>query len=647
MNNEQTRQQREVQRLTQVRDAGRLHRTADVVGVDAQARSVELCFSSETEVKRWGWIEVLSHVPNAVRLARLNDGGALLDNHNWNAQRGVVEKAWLDTDRRCRALVRFSKSAAADELFQDVQDRIKRHVSVAYEIHTLKLTEERDGVEVYTATDWEPYEISIVSVPADTTVGIGRSVEIAPEETHSRTLDDARAIAVAVPHYEVTKSENRSNMDETQQQQARETERRAGADAERARVRAIGDMAAKFGKSVENADALARTAIQEGHSEADFQRALLDALNQRAAKPLNEQLAGADIGLSETEVRQYSLVKVIRALVDPTDKRAQREAAFEFEASEAARTKQEKKSERFVVPTDVLRRSVYGETHSRVFNTSKASGAAGNTGGFSIATNLLASSFIDLLRMRATIMTLGRVLGGLVGNIDIPKQVAGAVGYWIGEDEDAGETGIELGQIAMPKTVAAYSEITRRLLMQSSLDVEALVRADLAVAMALTIDKAGYYGTGSANQPLGITGYPGIKAVNFAVAGKPTFSELVGMGTAIATDNADVEGMSYVSNAGFRGYAKTTLKFTNVAGTIWEPGNQVNGYPAQITNQVASGDVFMANYSDFLIGMWGGLELTVDPYTHSKKGRLRIITFQDVDFAVRRVESFCLGRKVA
>ena len=118
------------------------------------------------------------------------------------------------------------------------------------------------------------------------------------------------------------------------------------------------------------------------------------------------------------------------------------------------------------------------------------------------------------------------------------------------------------------------------------------------------------------------------------------------METQIALDNADVSSMAYVGNAAFRGHAKTTLKFPGVngSGTIWEPGNTVNGYRTEITNQISTGDVFMGNYGDLLIGLWSGLELLVDPYTHSKKGRLRVVVFQDVDFALRRTQSFCVGR---
>jgi len=109
--------------------------------------------------------------------------------------------------------------------------------------------------------------------------------------------------------------------------------------------------------------------------------------------------------------------------------------------------------------------------------------------------------------------------------------------------------------------------------------------------------------------------------------------------------------MTYIGNATFRGYAKGSLKFPGSAGTntIWESGakakdGMVNGYTCDITNQVTTGDHFFGNWADLMIGMWGGLEMMVDPFSGSKKGRVRIVTFQDIDVALRRKESFAIAR---
>ncbi len=632
---------------------------SEVRALDEQKRTVELAFSSEAEVERWFGIEVLDHSEGAMRTERLEDGAAVLVNHDWNDQVGVVESVTLGADRKGRAVVRFGRGARASEVWQDIVDGIRRHVSVGYSINKVEV-EERSGLaDMVRVIDWEPHEISIVSVPADVSVGVGRSKEPLPAEVEEAD-SDTPSNPSAKPNERGSDMEKilrddkgnlvRAKVDDQgkilevlevieRAGKAHAEARDAGKQQEQTRVKAIMDM----GRQYENMD-LAGKFVSEGKSPEEFQRALLDEMSQHRSKNLNDQGSqtgdrdASGIGMDDNEVRNYSFMRALRALANPTDKRAQEAAAFEFEASQAAADKMGREVEGLVVPPDVLRRAL---------NTSTSGAAAGDTGGNVVDTTLMTSSFIELLRNRAVAMQLGTNMSGLVGNFDVPKQTAAASGYWIGEDEDAPEDGLELGQIGLrPKTVAALSEITRRMLMQSSMDVEALVRSDLATALALTIDKAFFYGTGTGNQPLGIANTSGINGVNFATAGKPTYEEIVQMESEISSDNADVNSMAYVMASTMRGHFKTTEKFANSNGQpIWEPGNSVNGYGTEVTNQIDSGDLFFGNYADALIGMWGGLELTMDPYTHSAKGRLRIVAMQDVDIALRRVESFCLGRK--
>ncbi len=621
-------------RLQEISDRGLLKREATVGAVNAEARTVELSFSSETEYGRWFGIEILGHDATNVRMGRLLDGAPLLWNHDRDDMRGVIESAAIDSDRIGRALVRLSRSPAGEQLMQDIIDGIVTKVSVGYMVHGMKLIEERSDTDVYLVTDWEPFEISMVSIPADNTVGVGRSMENPPQEANPANADTSlkQVLPISIKDTRIMTPEEIAAQEKAKREREEQL-RSAGTEAERARVRAINDLGEKFGHTD-----MARTFAHDGKTVEEFRDALLEAQNKREQQPINQQAKSADIGLTDKEARQFSLMKVVRALSEPTDRRAQEAAVFEFEASATAQKRSGKASERFMLPSDVLTRALNSGTNG-------ASNA--DTGGFSIANTLMTQSFIEILRNRCVLLQRGSAMGGLVGNIDIPRQTAAATGYWLGEDEDATESNLGLGQISMsPKTVAAYSEITRKLAQQSSMDVEALVRADLAKALALTIDKAGFYGTGSDHQPLGLANQTGIHAQPFATAGKPTFQELIAMETQIALDNADVKSMAYIGNATLRGYLKGVLKFPGAAGesTIWESGGTVNGYATDITNQVNAGDLFFGNWADLLIGMWGGMELMVDPYSGSKKGRLRIVVFQDVDIALRRVESFTLGR---
>jgi HK97 family phage major capsid protein/HK97 family phage prohead protease len=620
--------------VREVNGRGDFVRQMEVGAIDAEARTVQVAFSSETPVRQWYGMEVLSHDPAAVDMTRLNNSGAVLVNHDWSDQVGVIESASIDADGVGRAVLRFGRSARADEIFQDIVDGIRKHVSVGYRVLEIVLSEQsEDGPDVYTVTSWLPYEISMVPVPADTSVGVGRS--LAPENPHVEPVAVEPQNQATIHIKQPTGQRNMPDPVQEPQTIDANAVRREGSDAERARVREIIEMGDQYG-----AADLARDFVKDGKGSAEFQRALLEHIEKRQSRPISEQTRDAAVGLTDKEVGQYRFLNVARALSNPNDRKAQEAAAFEMDASRAAADKMGKQAQGFMVPPEVLSRSLNMGSNGQT--------GVGSTGANAVATELMSSAFIDMLKNATTIMQLGRTLGGLVGNVDIPKKTARSQGYWVGEEEDATEGELDLGQISLsPKTVAAYSDFSRKLLQQSSLDVEALVRADLAEALGLAIDLAGYYGTGSNFQPKGIANYTGINAVPFANE-FPAYTEIVAMETAIASKNAAVSGMAYVVDAATKGAAKTTQKFpgTPTGATLWEQGDTMNGYGTRVTNQLTAGDVFFGNFADLIIALWGGLDLTVDKMSLSKSGGTRIVVFQDVDFALRRVESFALGRKV-
>lgn len=628
-----------------------------IENINKDERTIELAFSSDIELERWpGIVEQLSHAPGACDLKRLNSGANLLFNHDADEYRGVIENARIDADGKGRAKVRFGKSERAEEVWKDVQDGILRNVSVGYRIKEVKLVEEREnGPDVYLVTRWEPFEISIVTIPADTSVGVGRTADTSANTQlpKSKILMNREQMLALLARRGITVNDDVTDADlvrmvtESEPQPPKkkpeitvnaEQERAAGRQTEQERVRTILAAGKRF-----NMPDIAQSAIEGNKSIDETRELMLEELNKR-----NTTVAEGSqpIGLTDQEAQQFSFTKLIRALcAEPNDKRSRTEAKFEIEACQAAADRIKHRSvQGTVIPVEVL---LAGSPANRGTNTISIAAGAGytGTGGNTVATTLLASSFIDLLRNKTVLMQLGTELAGLVGNIDIPKQTTGTTGAWIGEDGDAGKTDFDFGMVQLrPKTVAGYGEITRKMLMQSSLGVEALLRADLARALGLTIDLAGFYADGTGNAPTGVKETNGVNVVDFAAA-NPTFAELVQMETEIATDNADIASMIYVFNAKIRGYAKTTRRIATSTDsqTIWEPGNTINGYPTNVTNQVADGDIFFGNWADLLIGLWGGLEITVDPYTHSTKGRIRIVAMQDVDYTIRRPQSFCYG----
>jgi HK97 family phage major capsid protein/HK97 family phage prohead protease len=636
-----------------------LDRRATVVTIDKEKRTLELSFSSEIEVKRWaGFIEVLDHSPDAADLLRLNARGPLLFNHDLDEVIGVIESAEIASDRKGRALVRFGNSARAKEVWDDVQDGILSNVSVGYRIHEIKLKESREnGDDVYVVTRWEPYEISIVSAPADTSVGVGRSAQPTKPEPKKDSLMNrdqmiawlaARGIQVAADIADtelvrmVTEYKPATPTPAPAQRSIQVGEDNSDAvKTERKRMAEI--MAA--GKQFKLGE-LAERFVTEGKSLDEFRAAALDEISKRTASFRESQ---SPIGLSDRETRSFQFLRLVRALCDPTNKKLRDAAGFELEAVEAAAAIHKKATQRdakgIIIPNDILRsRLIQGERD--IVSIKDGAGYTG-TGSNTVQTQLLASSYFELLREASTIMRLGTTLGGLVGNLDIPKEAAdGDNAGWIGEDDEAPVSEITFGKISLtPKTVATTGSVTREMLMQSSLDVEAIFRRSLARAVARKIDYAGYYGDGTSNAPVGIRETDGVNYKPFT-GDNPTFPELVDMETLIATENLDPRSARYVFNAAMRGYLKQTKKFsTDATSMIMLENGEVNGYGHEMTNRIATGQVFFGDFAELLIGMWGGLDIVVDPYTHSNRGRIRMSLFQTVDFEVRRPEAFTFGAR--
>ncbi len=617
--------------------------------VDMEKRTVELSFSSETEVGRWFGIEILDHSPGAIDFTRLLNRAPFLMDHNSRDQVGVVESAWLDqSQRKGRALVRLSKSARGEDVLQDIHDLIRTNISVGYSIKKAILKEQRENEDVYLITEWQPYEISSVSIPADTAVGVGRSA-IVNNENVPANLQNEKINNTQIPHQQRTHIMNWEYFTDEKGNQVRQQvdadgkrfgaielvravddTAQHGVQAERKRVSDIIALGERFG-----AGDLVRQFIDENKTAADLQAAILERTHEKQSKPLREQTRDSNLGLSDSEVQRFSLARAIRAML-PNATNADREAAaFELECSRAAQQAYGRSAQGILVPADVL-----GRAFEKGGTTSSGVGA--------VAEDHRADLFIEMLKNNTAIMQLGQVMGGLVGDIDIPKQTGASEAYWVGEGADATGSQPTVGQLkASPKTVAGKVDITRRLLQQSSPDAENLVWSDLNRSIALKLDHAAYYGTGATNQPLGLKNISGINAVNFA-ADNPTFAELVQMESEIASDNAEADRMAYVINAAMRGHAKTTARFgSGTESTIWEPGNTVNGYRAEVSNQIATGDVFFGNFADLIIALWGGLDIIVDSSSLSSSGGLRIVAFQDVDFVLRNTASICYGKKPA
>jgi len=568
--------------------------------VDEEKRTVKIAVSSEEPVERSFGMEILDHDERSIDLSFARSGSMpLLLDHDPRQQIGVVEDVRLDgSARRLRATVRFGRNGLAKEVFDDVVDGIRSNISVGYQVNDMV----KDGTDRYRVKSWLPMEVSVVSIPADRTVGVGRAAEKPPAE----------------PIVQKTQIK-----ETTMTEEVKVDVEAVRAEASRAAAKETAEMYRLAAKHQQRE--LADKAVAEGRSLAEFRGQLLDVIG-------NKPLDNADIGMSHKEVRNFSLMTAIRALANPSDRNAQAAAEFEFEASRAAAARAGVDPQGLYIPTDVMRS--WGQ---RDLNTSDDSAM--------VAEAYRGGDFIDVLRNASSVMQAGAtMLSGLKGDVKIPKKTAASTAGWISsEGGAASESEPTFGQVTLaPKTLGSFTDITRLMLMQSSLDLENLVRNDLATAIALAIDNGALQGAGTGGAPTGIKNTSGINAPTAFAAANPTFAEVVAMETAIAEDNALLGNLAYILPAGMAGALKTTAKDAG-SGQFVLAGGEMNGYRAIVSNQATAGDLYFGNFADLLIGMYGGLDITVDPYTASTSGTVRIVALQTCDVAVRHAVSFAVN----
>ena len=571
------------------------------IQADESARKVELSFSSELPVQRGEYLEVLSHDPSDVDLSRLNDSHPLLLNHDPERQIGVIENATVGGDKKGRAVVRFSKSQLGDEIWNDVKDGIRRLVSVGYRRVKELSSEVRDGMESVRFA-WQPYEISIVSVPADATVGVGRADE------NSVSKKDINTMSVEVTNEAPKRDQVKDN----------------------AEILAIRNHLETKGVGVRD---LADQALKEGWTVDKFRSEAMDKLPE--AKPVQTSPL-ADV--KERDWKKYSITRAINMQL-PGEKRD----GLENELSQELSIKYGKRADGVFVPDEAFSRTVIAGTPT--------------LGGFLVENSVASNEFIEILRNRSQVLNLGARVLNLTNPTFIPRQAGAGTVNWIGETVASTLSAINFTNLTLtPKGVGAYHQYSKQLLATGNPSIDALVRDDITQTLALAIDLAALHGAGTA-EPVGIVGTTGINTValsanGLALGNATAYPALVSLESLIAADNADVSTMGYLVRPAHRGALKTNTRFASTNTPVWEDG-QINGYRAEVTNQIATNlttgtattlcsAIFFGNWNDLLIASFGSTDLVVDPYTAGANAVVRLYARRWVDIGVRRPESFAL-----
>lgn len=652
-----------------------------------ERRTLRLSFSSETPVSRFFGNEILVHDGVAPRMARLNSRAPLLFNHNMNDVIGVVERAEIK-DKRGYATVRFAQTPRGDEVLSMIRDNVLSNVSFMYRILE---AEQRD--DDFIVTSWEPAEISIVSVPADTSVGVGRmgqefevrmmtretgppvlptdagpsgatqattearstraSSSLASAKTNVSTpavpakpkepsmADESAAAGESADQTAVTRSAAEVRVEVGRQ----EADKNFAAEQERKRQQAIRNLATA--NSV--GDDTVQNWIARGMSLDQVADDIL-AIHKERGKTAPRSISA--LGLTDRESGQYSLCRAILAARDND----WRKAGFELECHRTIADKTDKPQQNhcFYIPLEVQRRqspvnyAQLAERHSQPQWIQRDLNVAnGGAGGYLVQTSVM--GFDELLRNLSFAFRMGATrLTGLRDNVTIPRQSAAATAEWLTSETGAAtESQPTFVQLAMtPKTVSAYTELSRKLLMQSSIDVEGLVNADLAAVAALAVDVAVISGTGTSGQPLGIDNVTGVGSVSGSSLG---LAGLLETQTDLAAANIMPMRGGYVTTPSVAALMIAEVLYANTASPAWV-GNvwsgSILGFPAMSTNQVAAATMYFGAWENCVVGEWGVLEIDTNPYANFGAGIIGVRAMYSVDVGIRRPAAFTIATSI-
>jgi HK97 family phage major capsid protein len=624
-----------------------------IMEVDPETKSAKVSISSDTPYERYDWwnderyYEVLDHSPTGVSDGRLKSGLPMLFNHDRNFHLGRASAYENDGHRLIVSDLKWSEDEKAMKKKKDMDSGVLVDTSVGYRlIGDGECIGAKDGIPVY-KFKWEPHEFSLVTIPADFSVGVGR-------ERGEKPKDEPREIRVRGAQFDKKpKTEDNRAMSDTNTSgiDVKEVESKAVVN-ERKRVSDIQELAKHFrenglaGRKIETSE-LAAKFIAEGKTDREFQDAVVRG-NFPDVKPV--ATTAPELGMNDKEKRQFSIVRAIGLLA-----RKQPLDGIEKEASEAHAKLIGKEVEGmgFFLPQDIMRGAAFPggisedqlrtmPTHVRALFANVFSGA-----GAFVGNDLLAGSMIELLRNQMAIVRMGaRSLSGLKGNVSIPRQTGGATASWLAEDSTITASQQTVGQLNLtPHKLAAATAYTQQLLIQGSVDVENFVRQDLMAVIAIERDRAAIAGSGVSGEPQGILNTGSLStSVTLSAAQSMTYANAVQFETNVSLNNAILGKLGYITTPTVKGNAKLVAEISAANSVpVWK-NDMVNGYPAFATNQVPTAtSVIFGNFDDLILADWADTSVLVDPYSLSLQGQIRVIMQMYCDNGIRHTKSFSVS----
>lgn len=633
----------------------------------------EIAFSSTQPYQRQFWDEqnqemvvldeILVHTPEAVDLSRLNNNAPLLFNHNFDNHIGVVCNARIDADNVGRALVKFSKHGTlANDIRNKVIEGTMEKISVGYDIKEYHIDYTKGQLIV---TKWAPYELSFVTVPADDTVGLNRSLNTitvnlgAKRDMTKEQIEEIKEEQESAQVEETPVEENKEpEVEETQERQVEENEENEnledGKDAEH--PESVDDDSSTVREAEEVKEEREAAPVEEEKTEEVAERSEEDELEIREiARELNiddSELARAlaikdmtpeafrtkalnnitnaqrnneQIKDSKME-KTFDLNNVIRSLVDGAALGANEAEYSAMAAGAAMQRGRAARGGSVFVPAAAMRAASAGNTKADLTAITDE--------------KLMTESYIEMLMPESVLGRLGvTVYSGLNSPTAIPKMTKSSVDAFgfVDENGAAPESKAEFANVKLsPKTFAGGNPISRQSL-KTVPGIATLITDHINKAVRIKLEQLILSDKANDRGPAGL-----VKQLVDAnrVTKKAAFSYKDFLKEIAALTDAGVpaQAIKFAMSGATAAELESTLKDNGVSGYIIENG-KLAGYEVVTSGVIPADHIVLGDFSGITIGEWGGLELDMDLTTYRDRGAVVPRIFVDLDYVVAQPEA--------
>ncbi len=605
------------------RNTGALSRSVELNVVRAEGEGgedvVRATVSTETAVledvyygDRWQTVyRILDHGPESVDMARIADMMVVTDEH-FGDQIGSIFTPQL-AERKLGGAITFCSGQRAQDIKSDAVQSLRRNLSVDGWVDPASYVREddRDGVPVLRAMRWQPHRVAFVPLQADPAAGVGRELNT-KETTETIMSEEKKDTTPAITADDVTR--------------AAEAAKKEGNAERGAEVIQMHALARMHGVDDEMLDA----SIKGGDGISVFREKVLEGIS---SGKINKVKRASEVQVPKKDAERFSIMRAVKSLDSGGDVKADFERGLSNEIAEECGRRP---------------RGIY-VPHGALLNGAKRDLTVAGTGSNIVATNLEAGSFIEALRNRMVTISLGaQVMPGLRGDVAIPKQTGAGTAYWVAEGVPVTESTQTLGQVTgTPHTVGAFTDISRKLLQQSTPAADKIVTDDLVAVLAIAIDLAGIAGTGADAQPTGIKLTSNVNEITISTPNTPTYVEMLGFPGACYADNVQRDGGKWaISAAVWEKLAATTKDSGSGQFVLNVESKTICGYPYEMTQQVGANAAMFGFWDNLVYGLWGALDINLDDKALSTSGGLRIVALQDVDVMVRNAQAFSFADDV-